>query len=701
MPPDAVPGQDAGVPSQIANSSMSYLAQSLAVSSARGNPDIGAFSGVMTALRKACGLMSEGFREACLDVEVMVQTTLVEATAHNRAFVAKAAKDLDLWTSALQPLFDADAVPEAKMEIRCAHARSTGQVVSDWILAQSREVAKDKFPNGGPVRMALLQFFAKVEERCMQTLKKVADQAPEIMAQHVPEGQVGVFLAALYQLICTQQQGITLMVVAQASVPIHLGVNNWATTASMTWLFAQVIPGLGSLHGCTAAPEQIEYMPIASKGCMVVPTLSFPGEQVWEEGTATHPIYLGNETDSGISSMGRSTPAKTLVKGSGSHHQPLTSTPKPKPKLLVAAQHWDELAAKQRRAPHGAHVWPTVQQAARTQPPGPELHSWMQSASPGRNGNSSFVSIEEHSEFTMAALMRRDAPHRVDPDEDIVSIRDSSDVEMVSTHEYDRETKKSSPDSGVEDSHHPSDGSDMESDQDRGSDHHSDLDSEQGSDLSSAPRSDASLGSDNSGDPESSDNGGDFSDMFMVKKECTGSSKKPQSQLSSNSCSRSQETENQKRRHIPSPENTSNSNKPDLRKKKSDQKETPSKTTPKKESAQDKATRRVGEEVVHKFREEGENRERESWPKKPKKKESSLWKETSAGRNSSKEDERHNQKKEKDAKAREAWEAECWAEERKKRESRGHVTGLRKVNQQRAEGEVLGRVPGTHPIPEG
>ena len=109
--------------------------------------------------------------------------------------------------------------------------RSTGQVVSDRILAWSREVAKDKFLDGGPIQTALLQSFAKVEERCMQTLKKVADQVPEIMAQHVPEGQVGVFLAALYQLICTQQQGITSMVVAQASVPIHLGVNNWATTS--------------------------------------------------------------------------------------------------------------------------------------------------------------------------------------------------------------------------------------------------------------------------------------------------------------------------------------------------------------------------------------------------------------------------------------------------------------------------------------
>ena len=124
----------------------------------------------------------------------------------------------------------------------------------------------------------------------MLTLKKVADQVPEIMAQHIPEGQVGVFLAALYQLICTQQQGITSVVVAQAGVPVQLGVNNRATTTSMTRLFAQVIPGLGSLHGYTAAPEQIKYTPIALRGCTMVPTLSFPGQQVQDESTATRPI---------------------------------------------------------------------------------------------------------------------------------------------------------------------------------------------------------------------------------------------------------------------------------------------------------------------------------------------------------------------------------------------------------------------------
>ena len=266
----------------------------------------------------------------------------------------------------------------------------------------------------------------------------------------------------------------------------------------------------------------------------------------------------------------------------------------------------------------------------------------------------------------MAALMRRDAPHQTDPDEDILSIHGSSNIEMLSNHEDDWETEDSSPDSGAEDSHHPSDGSDMEPNQDRGSGLHSNLNSEWGSDPGSAPGSDAGSGSDNGGDPESSDNGGNFSDMFTAKEEYPGSSKRPQSQPSSNTHSRSRETENQKRCHVPSLESDPNPDKPDRKKKKPDHKETPSKTTSKKESAQDKITQQVGEEVVHKFQEEEENRERELRPKKTKKKESSLRKETSAGWDSSEEDECHNRKREKDAKAWEAWEAERWVEERRK-----------------------------------
>ena len=102
-----------------------------------------------------------------------------------------------------------------------------------------------------------------------------------------------------------------------------------------------------------------------------------------------------------------------------------------------------------------------------------------------------------------------------------------------------------------------------------------------------------------------------------------------------------------------------NLDKPDREKKKSDQKETPSKSHSQGghlgKSIQDRAARRLGEELVQKYQADKEEKERQSQPKKPKKG-SSSWKETLATWDSSEEDEheRRRRKKEKKAQAREA-----------------------------------------------
>ena len=85
------------------------------------------------------------------------------------------------------------------------------------------------------------------------TWAEVTSKVLEILQCHVPVGQVGVFLSTLYQVMCTQQQGITSMVVAQARA--HLCINNWVTQVSLTQLFTQVIPGLGSLTSLALAPR--------------------------------------------------------------------------------------------------------------------------------------------------------------------------------------------------------------------------------------------------------------------------------------------------------------------------------------------------------------------------------------------------------------------------------------------------------------
>ena len=172
------------------------------------------------------------------------------------------------------------------------------------------------------------------------------------MARHVPAGQAQVFLNIVYQLLCTQYQVITTMVVAQTSPPVRSGMHSWATQASLTRLFTQVVPGLGSLeHSKLAIPssgtrivqqpqeegitrvasaDTTVYMPIPPDGCVMVPKGQCPSGTV--RISSSLPIYSGNKTDSRISSVGHS----TLVKSMGTKRQHLTSTPKSQPKLISA-----------------------------------------------------------------------------------------------------------------------------------------------------------------------------------------------------------------------------------------------------------------------------------------------------------------------------------------------------------------------------
>ena len=236
------------------------------------------------------------------------------------------------------------------MEARQRHVRKTRQEVSNWILSLPNPAVAGPPAQGELVRTMLLESFAIVNAWCSSSWKEVADWIPDIMARHVPADQAQVFLNVVYQLLCTQYQAISTMVVAQTGPPFRSRMHNWATQASLTRLLTQVIPALGSLEpsepvlpcgstwiapqhpgeGVTwaASADTTVYIPIPPDRNVMVPKSQFPSGTT--RGSSSLPIYLGNETDSGISLVGHSTP----VKSSGAKRQHLTSTPKSQPKLI-------------------------------------------------------------------------------------------------------------------------------------------------------------------------------------------------------------------------------------------------------------------------------------------------------------------------------------------------------------------------------
>ena len=261
--------------------------------------------------------------------------------------------------------------------------------------------------------------------------------------------------------------------------------------------------------------------------------------------------------------------------------------------------------------------------------------------------DSSIISIDDHTQLTTKHLMERDDPNRnrstFSGGEEIMSVHDSSDIEMVSHLDP--------PECHSEDSALDSTSKGEHSIIDPGSGDHADSNPESNSgslDSDSEPDGGSSSDSKDSNDSDE----GIFGDMFSARKTNKPSTKKQESRPQSSSCSRSCETELQKQAHTRSPENDPHPDKLKWKKKKltSGKSETPKGPSKMTSKAVDKIAQEVGEDVVWKFQEEEEKQDCQSQSKKSKR--------DSDRKKEQEEEYRRQKKKEKEWKEREKREAQ-------------------------------------------
>ena len=223
-----------------------------------------------------------------------------------------------------------------------------------------------------------------------------------------------------------------------------------------------------------------------------------------------------------------------------------------------------KLSAKWQGAPHGAHIHQDHRGPTRKSGWGDELRSWQTSGKiHNASMDSSIVSIDDHTQLTTKHLMERDDPTQnrstFSGGEDILSVHDSSDIEMASTADpMECHSEDSTLDSGSE-------GEGGHSASNLGSDDHPDSNQE-----SDSRNEDSQSGSDSgsSSDSKDSDDEDDFGDMFSAKKTYEPVKIKQESRAQSSSRSWSPEMEPHKRTLTPSPENKPNPDKPEWKKKK-------------------------------------------------------------------------------------------------------------------------------------
>ena len=285
------------------------------------------------------------------------------------------------------------------------------------------------------------------------------------------------------------------------------------------------------------------------------------------------------------------------------------------PKLMQAAHRLTaELSAKQQGAPHGAHI--QDHEGPTRKGWGGEFRGWQ---APSKIGNasldSSVVSLDDHTQLSTKLLMERDDPTQnrgaFSGGEDILSVNDSSDIEMTSIVDVPAHpSRDSAPVTGSEDkgetpANNP------------GSGGHPDSNPESDSRNEESP---SGSDSGSSADSPGSNNDDEFGDMFSPGGTLQPIKRKPESRAQSNSRSQSRESEPHKQTLTPSPENEPNLDKPEQKKKKSSSRKsgTPKGVPIPNPKAIDKMAQDIGEELIWSFQEK-DGQDCQSWSKKTKK----------------------------------------------------------------------------------
>ena len=222
-----------------------------------------------------------------------------------------------------------------------------------------------------------------------------------------------------------------------------------------------------------------------------------------------------------------------------------------------------ELSTKWQGAPHGAHIQDHEGSAWKSW--GGGFWGW-QAPSKIHNAslNSSLVSLDDHTQLSTKLWMERDDPTQnrsmLSGGKDILSIHDSSDIEMMSIVDVpehpsgDSALVSGSEDKGKMPANDPGSGGHPNSNQESDS-----RDEDSPSRLSTW----SSYNSPGSNDDD------EFSNMFSPRGTLQPIKRKPESQGQSNSYRQSWESEPHKQTLTPSPENEPNPDKPDRKKKKS------------------------------------------------------------------------------------------------------------------------------------
>ena len=194
-----------------------------------------AYKSIMRGLHVATQTLSDRYQQACLEVQGLVKQSLDLTTEKDRKFVSEASTALRRWVKAVQLAIDCLGKSVAEQSCLLEDARKAGmQIIKDILALYPPEDIKG---TTDPANDLTVQVFTMARRHVEDAFLALHGQLLALVHQHVPLVQASVFLAAIFQIMCTYWQETDNMVLSQTIMPAQVVPNIWGV-------------GRGSLRVC-------------------------------------------------------------------------------------------------------------------------------------------------------------------------------------------------------------------------------------------------------------------------------------------------------------------------------------------------------------------------------------------------------------------------------------------------------------------
>ena len=179
----------------------------------------------MQGLHAVTRTLSAGYAKACIEVQGLVKQSLEKITSKDRDFMAGASTALCWWVKAIQPAIDCLGKSMAEQSQLLEDAWKARMNITKDILALCPK--EDKMAMANPINDLMNRAFAVARAHMEEAFLVLHSQLPALVHKHVPLAQAGVFLAAIFQVMCKYRQETDNMILSQMIMLAQVIPNIW------------------------------------------------------------------------------------------------------------------------------------------------------------------------------------------------------------------------------------------------------------------------------------------------------------------------------------------------------------------------------------------------------------------------------------------------------------------------------------------